>query len=205
MTFTKKLLCTSTFAVATVFASTAAQAEWVAGYAGGGLTHNDNTANDLSYGLGEFDVTGSGVFIFGGYNWQNAQVVYGVDASLSFGSIDGDDGTFQRPFGEDLSVSIMGRIGYDAGATLPWIGLGYQFADSTATHDLGTTDTAQAGFHGVVLALGVDYMVTDTSFVRVSVEVVDFEDEVQGFFDNTDPHDIAYEATRIKIGHAVRF
>lgn len=73
--------------------------------------------------------------VFGGqvgYNLQSGNVVYGIEADASFGSLDDDvkDGNFLR-YNGDLEAfgTIRGRIGYAVGEFLPYITAGVAWAN----------------------------------------------------------------------------
>jgi outer membrane immunogenic protein len=188
-----------------VFSAPAHAQDWAGSYLGAGFTHSANTAEDTTFGSGSFDVDGNGISVFGGHNWQSGQMVFGVEGAVLFSGAQGDDGDFQTPFDEGNVTTVMGRVGYDAGKVLPWLGLGWQQAKTETTHGTGSTEVEGTTFSGGLAALGVDYAIAEDGFLRLSVERANFGTEEQGFFGGSDIHETTYEATRVSVGVAMKF
>lgn len=182
-----------------------AYADWAGGYGGALLSYSGGEAQDFTFGPGSFDVDGFEGGLFGGYNFQTGNIVYGVEASILASSASGDDGAFQTPFEVNSALTAMARVGYDAGTFLPWVGVGAQVATVDSTHGPGSTEILGSSFTGAVLALGVDYAISDSMFVRGSFETVDYGTIAQGFFSGTDIHNTSYSTNRITVGVGFSF
>ena len=127
---------TTVTAVAAI-STTAQSGDWSGFYAGVSLGSVDMTVEDLSYGSGPFNSTGTAYGGFAGYNFQNGNLVFGAEVAASAGSIGGDDGSYLRPFDRGTTMSASGRIGYDVGGFLPYFSAGYTSSEVGAYHALG--------------------------------------------------------------------
>lgn len=131
----------------------------------GGVVIPDNT-------LSEMDGFGGGLRV--GYDWQSSNLVFGVGAEYSFGTISGgfkhpdvmDD--LQQHHSLDARISnmatVFGRIGYDAGAWLPYALAGYTWADADGEYWSGTTQNLlrdeSLKVEGATLGIGVERRLT---------------------------------------------
>ncbi|TGU04912.1 porin family protein, partial [bacterium M00.F.Ca.ET.156.01.1.1] len=62
------------------------------------------------------DAKGAGGGLYGGYNWQNGQIVYGAEADVNMGDERGSAGTVAGRSVEGkqgVNGSLRGRVGYD--------------------------------------------------------------------------------------------
>jgi outer membrane immunogenic protein len=186
--------------------TSASAQDWSGFYAGGTLSYDSITANDLSYGDGPVDLNGAGLGIFAGYNLQSGNLVYGAELSAIKHSGEGDDGDYLRPATALHSLSLRGRIGFATGKMLPYLAVGATRTTWEADHE-GNGDPADVWddtASGTSVALGVDWSLSDTSFLRVEVEKTRYgEDEID--FYNGDIHEYDMDATRLSIGYAMRF
>lgn len=125
-----------------------ASADWSGFYAG------------LSYGMGEFESEGLTIDYenvitgYAGYMWDLGAFVAGVEGEIGQGSSTTET--------DDLDLTLArakARVGYDAGAFLPYVVAGFSVLEQT-TDNL----TAEGPFAGV----GLDYNVTDA--IRIGGE-----------------------------------
>lgn len=198
----------SIFVTAAAFLSlsTPALADWSGPYGGVALGYADSTVQDISFGPGPFDVDGLEFGLFGGYNMQAGSIVYGAEVSVFASNASGSDGAFQTPFEANSALSLLARVGYDAGAFLPWAAVGVQLATSNSTHGPGGgTEVLGSDWSGTVIAVGVDYAINDMIFVRGAYETVDYGTLAQGFGGGGDIHNTSYETDRITIGVGYNF
>lgn len=186
--------------------TSASAQDWTGFYAGGALSYDSFNVNDLSYGSGPVDVNGVGFGIFGGYNFQSGNLVFGAELLATKHSGDGDDGEYLRPASALHSIGLRGRLGFATGNALPYLAIGAVRTKWEADHEGSGiagdiwSDTAT----GTSIALGVDWALTDTSFLRVEVERTRYGQDAIDFY-NGDIHDYEMDATKISVGYAMRF
>lgn len=193
--------------VSAVCMGTSASAQdWTGFYAGGTLGYESFDINDLTFGDGPVDANGAGLGLFAGYNFQSGHMVYGAELQAQKHSGDGDDGDFLRPASALHSIGLRGRIGFAKGNTLSYLAIGAVRTKWEADHagaglaaDIWS-DTAS----GTSLALGVDWALTQTSFLRLEVERTRYGDDEIDFYGG-DIHQYDMDATRISVGYALRF
>ncbi len=183
----------------------AAAQHWAGGYFGGQLNYGMNTARDVTFGPGDFDVNGVGAGVFAGYNLQQGAFVFGVEANLNVSSAEGTNNNFLRPLREKNDAALIGRIGYDAGNWMPFAMVGVHSTELEGDHDGNGVDMASERFTGFSYGLGVDIALKRKGFTRFSIERTEYEDNVLGFANGTDPHTVSYAATRVYIGYGLQF
>ena len=127
-------------AAAPVMAST----NWTGFYAGGQLGYADVTGSGVTD-----DVDGAIYGVHAGYMYDLGSVVLGAEVDYDLSSIDNVAGT------DDLDdiLRVKARVGYDAGAFLPYVTGGVVRANTSGTPDL----EVEGDFYG----LGVAYKYAD--------------------------------------------
>lgn len=141
--------------IAPVFTPTATVADWSGAY--GGLSYNSIAATTeyVNPASGPFDfIDTEEVGIFGGYNWQRGNLVYGGELSYM------DHGIGLVAFPAETAGSIIelrGRGGYAFGNALVYGFLGYATSDYT----IGATSWDVSG---ASYGIGMDYLITDSLF-----------------------------------------
>jgi outer membrane immunogenic protein len=186
---------------------TAASAQdWTGFYAGGALSYDNVSANDLSFGDGPVDLNGAGISLFAGYNFQSGNLVYGAELGATKHSGEGDDGDFLRPATALDSLQLRGRLGFVTGNMLPYLAVGLTRTDWEADHagSGSPTDVWGDTATGTSVALGLDWTLGDTSFLRFEVERSRYGDDEIDFY-NGDIHEYEMDATRVSVGYAMRF
>lgn len=150
-----------------------------AGYGWGELTSGVNAAVDHSPTGGLF---GGQV----GYNWQQGQFVFGVEADLAYAPIKGGDGgTVPGPFTfaaeSDMRYlgTVRGRLGFTWDRALIYATGGYAWANVHATMNVvgvgSATDTLNLS--GWTIGGGIEYAVTQNVTLRAEYLYVDFARE----------------------------
>ncbi|MCO6382339.1 MAG: porin family protein [Vannielia sp.] len=152
--------------------------DWSGGYAG------------LSFGTGSGEVDNAGATtdfdvndnygLYGGYLWDNGNLVYGGElaySSLSLNSAAGDVDADEW--------MLKGRLGYDAGSFLPYATAG--FANLTADGESGD---------GYVLGAGLEYAATEAISVRGEYLNHQFDD-----FGNTAGADVSHDTFSLGLSY----
>jgi len=140
---------------------------WGGAYLGGtasydaGRFHNGGDYNARAFGGG----------VYGGYNWQSGQIVYGAEGDVNYNGIDGRaaagiDGK------QGINGSIRGRVGYDMNPFLLYGTAG--LAASNNKLDDGTSSDKKTAL-GYTVGAGVEAMVTNNITARVEYRYTDYQ------------------------------
>jgi len=189
-------------------AAPASAQDWSGFYAGGTLGYDSIKADELTWGDGgPVDLNGAGLGLFAGYSFQSGNLVYGAELAAIKHSGEADDGDYLRPMTALHSLGLRARIGFVTGKMLPYLAIG---ATRTAWEDnhsgLGDPfDQAEGTATGTSVALGLDWSISDKSFLRVELENTRYGTDRMSFYDGTHFHDYEMDATRISVGYALQF
>lgn len=198
---------TAILLAATMISTPALAQDWSGLYGGAALSYDSIELNDQSYGDGPVDLNGAGVGLFVGYNLQAGNFVYGAELAFAKHSGEGSDGDYLEPATALSSTALRGRVGFVTGNMLPYLALGAYRTKFEADHG-GAGDPADIWGEtasGTGLALGVDWTLSDSSFLRVEIESIRYNDDSIGFYGGSDPHDYEMDARRLTVGYAMRF
>lgn len=135
--------------------------DWTGSYAGLSLsaaTSTNNYYEDGAFSNGPHDLEGNVAGVFGGYNFQRGNLVYGGEIGASFGEVRGLPSGFEE---QEYSrvIDLKGRAGYAAGSFLIYGALGYSFSGFAED---GEDDVI---LDGISYGVGVDYSVGSRYFV----------------------------------------
>lgn len=182
-----------------------AAADWTGPYAGVALSYNDGNAQDVSFGPGEFNIDGSRLTAFSGYNWQSGSIVYGGEVSMSFGDISGSDDAFTVPLEVKDIVTLRGRVGYDAGRWLPYGFIGVASGRFEADHDGDGGRVSDDRLTGFLYGIGVDYMITDNAFLRAELQQTKFGADALEYNPGHSHNYADTDLTTLSVGMAIKF
>lgn len=150
-------------------------ASWAGPYAGlsvgyGFSGHAD--AEDIGV---DVDTDGFVGGVFGGYQWQQENFVYGAEADIGYSGIEGENGDIEAKGG--VEGSLRARLGY---AVTPEILL-YGTAGGALKHqkmeDHLTGYSDSQTLLGWTAGVGSDIKITDNVFGRVEYRYTDFGDK----------------------------
>ena len=207
----KKIVCaaalTAGFALAAPMAQAQSQNDWAGGYFGAFLGWGQ-LESEWSTGIltsGNFDVDGALGGLYGGYNWQSGNMVYGVEAEL--GTTDMDSTSFAAPCGGtgcrtevNNYATLRGRLGTELGGGLLYGALGVAWGDFQMT---GGGNSVSDDSTGWVAAVGYDLPLPNKWDLRTEISILDFDKldfaPVPGLRVDAD------KFTSIKVGIAKRF
>jgi outer membrane immunogenic protein len=143
-------------ALVTLLSATGAQAQdWSGPYAGLGISRADG---DQSTGALSFPLEGTPISIFGGFNMQSGNFVYGGELAIH------NDNTTLTGFpaiSYNRLIDLKGRIGYATGRTLVYGVLAF----SQAEYQNGPNFFDD--LDGFTYGIGADVMVSDKVFAGV--------------------------------------
>jgi outer membrane immunogenic protein len=144
----------------------------------GSLYDPGSIGNDVSLGA----IVGANI----GYNFQSGNLVYGVEADISYNTARADVGIYNvtpddhlRSTSNALST-VRARVGYSFDKALLFVtgGLALSNLNVSATGNFGPTDFGTAGVSGWqtgwIVGAGLEYAITRNWTVRVEGDYVDF-------------------------------
>jgi outer membrane immunogenic protein len=110
--------------------------------------------------------------VFGGYQWQQENFVYGGEAELGYNGVKGDDNGINSKGG--FEGSLRARLGYAVTPEILLYGTGGLAGKSLKVEDtvLGASD--RATMLGWTAGVGTDIKLTDNVFGRVEYRYTDF-------------------------------
>lgn len=171
----------------------AATGNWGGAYVGGAA----------SYNFGRFDKNGfddkaAGGQLYGGYNMQDGQLVYGGEADIGYSGNDNITGGVKTKQG--VNGSLRGRIGVDTGPVLVYGTAGVAAARLKGS-DATTSDTRNA--LGWTAGAGAETMLTDTISARAEYRYTDYQDK--NFNLASGVAERGYDEHSLKVGVGVKF
>lgn len=115
---------------------------------------------------------GWGGGVYGGYNWQSGQIVYGAEADLGYND---QKGTSNGITGEEkLNGSVRARLGYDFNPFMIYGTGGVAIADHKVSSAAGSDNNTSVGY---TVGAGVETMVTKNITARVEYRYTDYQDK----------------------------
>lgn len=170
-----------------------ATGNWGGAYAGGAANYNFGRFTDS-----KFDDRAFGGSLYGGYNVQQGQLVYGGEADVGYSGNDNSTGGVKTKQG--VNGSLRGRIGVEAGPALVYGTAGVAAARLKGS-DATTSDTRNA--LGWTAGAGVETMVTDTISARAEYRYSDFQSKTFNLASGPASRD--YDEHSLKLGVGVKF
>lgn len=153
---------------------------------------------------GDRDADGFGGGLYGGYNWQSGQIVYGAEADVNLGDEKGSAGTGN--FGEALegkqgvNGSIRARVGYDMNPFLLYGTGGLAISDNKVSNSTSDDNSTALGY---TVGAGVEAMVTNNITARVEYRYTDYQDK--DFTLDTGTVSRGFDDHSVKAGIGVKF
>ncbi len=158
-------------------------------HGGAGFAEVDVTPGSLSppgTAGTSFDADGALLGALAGYNFQSGNFIYGVEADVSFGGIEGENVTPTVP---DLDIAWMASIRARAGVVLDSLLLfgsaGYGIADVESTEDHGTGVRGSSETQGgLVLGVGAEWAVEENLALRAEYQHGFYDEQRHSFPDD---------------------
>jgi outer membrane immunogenic protein len=141
---------------------------WSGGYVGG----------YGQYQWGEFsalpsqDADAFGGGVYGGYNWQRDQIVYGLEADLGYSGADASLGGVTAEQG--INGSLRARLGYDINPFLIYATGGIAATNAEVTGAAGSDSNTHLGW---TAGAGAEAFVTDNITTRIEYRYTDYESQ----------------------------
>ncbi|CCV12834.1 outer membrane protein [Mesorhizobium sp. STM 4661] len=145
-------------------------ASWAGPYAGLSVGYGFSGKADAEDVGVDIDTDGFVGSVFGGYQWQQENFVYGAEADLGYSDVKGDNAGLESKGG--FEGSLRARLGYSVTPEILLYG--------TAGGALRNQKMEAAGFSdsntmlGWTAGLGTDIKITDNVFGRVEYRYTDF-------------------------------
>jgi outer membrane immunogenic protein len=170
---------------------------WAGGYVGvqgGGVWVN----GDVGDGAFSRDANGGFIGGFGGYNFQQNNIVFGVEGDIDYNwnKTDLFKGFSGIDIGTDLSGSVRGRVGYAMDHALLYATGGWA---ATRGYVKAFGDKETKTFNGWTLGGGVDYAFTNNIFGRAEYRYTDFGNK------NIDGANFDLKQNTVMVGVGVKF
>jgi outer membrane immunogenic protein len=168
---------------------------WSGAYVGG-------TAN---WARGEYDATGGrgaaglGGGLYGGYNMQSGNIVYGAEADINYG--DNDTRNRARRMEQGVNGSLRGRVGYDLNPVLVYGTAGVAATSVKATANGGGSD--KNTLVGWTAGAGAEAFVTDNVTARVEYRYSDYGSKDFGIGGGRVSS--GYDEHSVRVGMGVKF
>ncbi|TPL79562.1 outer membrane protein [Mesorhizobium sp. B2-3-12] len=147
-------------------------ASWAGPYAGINLGYGfSGKTKEKDFGVST-DTKGFVGSVFGGYQWQQENFVYGGEAELGYNGVKGDDNGIHSKGG--FEGSLRARLGYAVTPEILLYGTGGLAGKHQKVEDsaLGVSDSAT--MLGWTAGVGTDIKLTDNVFGRVEYRYTDF-------------------------------
>ncbi len=167
---------------------------WSGAYVGG-------TAN---WHHGEADATGGntsagfGGGLYGGYNVQDGQMVYGGEADINYA---GNDSTLgNRRVKQGVNGSVRGRVGVDVNPVLVYGTAGVALGNAELSTSAGSDDKTLVGW---TAGVGAETFVTDNITARAEYRYTDYASK--DFRPGGTTVSSGYDEHSVRLGMGVKF
>ncbi|MDX8540837.1 MULTISPECIES: outer membrane protein [Mesorhizobium] len=134
--------------------------------------------------------------VFGGYQWQQENFVYGAEADLGYNGVKGSSAGVEAKGG--LDGSLRARLGYSVTPEILLYGTGGLAAKNQKIDD-GVSSDSKAML-GWTAGVGTDIKITDNVFGRVEYRYTDYGDKD---FDNVG--NVKSKDNRVTFGVGMKF
>ena len=173
---------------------------WAGPYVGAHLGYGfSGSVEDKSIGN---DISTSGWLggVFGGYQMQNGQIVYGAEADVNYSGVDGSNA------GEDartrIDGSLRGRLGYAINDDVLVYGTAGVAAERLRVTDNAVPASDTNMMVGYTVGAGADVKLTDDVFARAEYRYSDFGSDT---FDLGAPARVDSSNHRVTVGLGIKF
>jgi len=175
---------------------TAPAGNWSGAYVGGAATYDFGKFTGSTEGR---DAKGLGGSVYGGYNFQNGQIVYGGEADIGYNGEDGNAGAGLTGT-QGVNGSIRGRVGYDMNPFLLYGTAGLAVANHELEDGASNDERIAAGY---TVGAGVEAMVTNNITARVEYRYSDYQK--RDFELSSGTISKGFDDHSVKVGMGVKF
>ncbi len=173
---------------------------WTGAYLGGTANYDWGRFSSSNDGR---DAKGAGGGIYGGYNMQNGQIVYGAEADVNLGRERGSAGTVGGNAVEGkqgVNGSLRGRVGVDLNPVLVYGTAGLAVGQTKGTVGGASDKNTMVGW---TAGVGAETFVTDNITARVEYRYTDYGSK--DFRMGSTKVSSGYDEHAVKVGMGVKF
>ena len=152
-------------APAAEYSEPVAAGSWAGGYVGGTASWQKGQFNRQS----GRDANGFGGGVYGGYNMQSGQIVYGGEADLNYSGIDSRNAV--RKAEQGVNGSLRGRVGVDMNPVLLYGTAGLAASNAQMKDATSKDDKTMLGW---TAGVGAETFVTNNITARVEYRYTDY-------------------------------
>ena len=145
-------------------AATAPVGDWSGAYVGATGSWNWGPIKNSGY------ANAVGIGGYGGYNFQDGQLVYGLEGNLDYNGAQRTTGTIKTETG--VNGAIRGRVGVDMNPFMLYGAAGVAAASVKVSDTAGNSDTR--GVIGWTAGVGAETKITDNVTARVEYDYTSF-------------------------------
>ena len=167
---------------------------WSGAYIGGQASHDWGRFTDNDHDAKKF-----GGALYGGYNMQSGQIVYGGEADIGYNGESGAAGTGLTGK-QKLNGSIRARVGYDVNPFLVYGTAGLAVTNNELSNAVGSDEKVSAGY---TVGAGVEAMVTNNITARVEYRYSDYGNTDYNIGGTT--YSRGFDDHSVKVGMGVKF
>jgi outer membrane immunogenic protein len=167
---------------------------WEGAYIGGKLTHQWGKTKINK----DYDARGFGGGIYTGYNKQDGQIVYGVEADANFSGINKSYKGVEAEQG--LNGSLRARVGYDLNPAMVYATGGLAATNMEVTDK---TSDSNKTLLGVTLGAGVETKITESITARTEYRFTNYQ--TQTFNLDSGATDRGLKEHQVNVGLGFKF
>lgn len=166
---------------------------WSGAYLGGSGSYNMGRFQG-----GDYKARALGGAVYGGYNMQNGQIVYGAEADVGYS---GNDTVYNGINSKQgINGSVRARVGYDMNPFLLYGTAGVAAQSSKASDPTSSDKKTAAGY---TVGAGVETFVTQNITARAEYRYSDFQKK--NFDLDSGSVSRGYDEHSVKLGIGVKF
>lgn len=167
---------------------------WEGAYLGGKLTHQWGKTK-----MGEgYDARGFGGGVYGGYNKQDGQIVYGAEVDMNYSGIEKSYNGVESKQG--LNGSLRARVGYDLDPALVYATGGLA---ATNVEAKDATSDSNKTLLGATIGAGVETKITDQITARTEYRFTNYQ--TQTFNLDSGATDRGLKEHQVNVGLGFKF
>ncbi|ANH03724.1 MULTISPECIES: outer membrane protein [Shinella] len=181
-------------APAAEYSEPVASGNWAGAYAGGTASWQRGDFNRQ----GDAKANGLGGGVYGGYNMQNGQLVYGGEADLNYSGVDAERNGLKGKQG--VNGSVRGRVGIDLNPVLVYGTAGIAGTNVEMKNANGKDDRNMVGW---TAGAGAEAFVTNNVTARIEYRYSDYQKK--SFNLGGDKVKSGFEDHSVRVGLGVKF
>jgi outer membrane immunogenic protein len=178
-------------APAAEYSEPVAAGNWAGAYAGGTASWQRGDFQQQ----GEAKANGFGGGVYGGYNMQSGQMVYGAEADFGYSGVDSTHNGLTAKQG--VNGSIRGRVGVDLNPVLVYGTAGVAGTNAELENAAGSDDRTMVGW---TAGAGAEAFVTNNITARVEYRYSDYGSKKFNLGGTTVKSDMEDHSVRVGLG-----